>query len=116
MTNKSCKCVSLFFFQGINRTLLSWLRLWDEVVFGCPPPLKNAGDSGPSGHGPSRHKASFGDKRKRNIASDTGNRKKATTKEKKFEKWFEYQNPMAFADVEVCILIQHWLQSLWSLC
>lgn len=23
-------------FQGINRTLLSWLKLWDEVVFGRP--------------------------------------------------------------------------------
>jgi chromosome transmission fidelity protein 18 len=29
-----------FFFQSINRTLLSWIKLWDYVVFGKDKPVK----------------------------------------------------------------------------
>ena len=77
--------------QGINRTLLSWLRLWDEVVFNRPVPLKastvpakpGGGGAKPGGGGP-------------------GN--KETPKGKKFEKRVEVQDPSTFAGQDVSFM------------
>ena len=35
-----------FFSQGINRTLLSWIKLWDETVFGHSSLSSNTGKEG----------------------------------------------------------------------
>ena len=67
--------------QGINRTLLSWLKLWDEVVFGCPVAVNS-----------------------RPITSHKGEEKgnvKKIQQRRKSEIAFEYQNPNAFSGSEV---------------
>ena len=72
--------------QGINRTILSWLRLWDEVVFGCPAPLKNMASGGGTGE---------------KLKKDRNSKDGTAPKGKKFEKKKEFQNPDLLASVEV---------------
>ncbi len=88
--------------QGINRTLLSWLRLWDEVVFGSPTPFRASGskDSAPNAVG-----KSGGDRRggKTSISGGGGAGGKGTNLAgtKKFDKRVDYQNPESFSVAEV---------------
>ena len=48
MRNISIQCSDNLPTQGINRTLLSWLKLWDECVFGRSslPPRGGKGELG----------------------------------------------------------------------
>lgn len=73
-------CVCL---QGTNRTLLAWLKLWDEVVFG-----KSAmSNKGPVGY---------------NSKNPT-NQPKLKNGKKPFLNRFEYQDPKTFNNREVSI-------------
>ena len=76
--------------------MLSWLRLWDEVVFGSPTPLKNAG---PADGG-------LGSKTKGSSALNIGGGGGGGSGDRggrKFEKRVDYQNVEAFSSVEVSI-------------
>ena len=68
--------------QGINRTLLSWLKLWDECVFGRSslPVGVTKGGQGKKGEEKGQMKG---------------------VKGKNFEKKVEYKDPGAFAVPEV---------------
>ena len=81
--------------QGINRTLLSWLKLWDEAVFGRPA------FSTPKGGG--RKGEERGQKKGANLMGKGKNFENATR--------VEYRDPTAFASSEVGIGLQ-----LASLC
>ena len=74
--------------QGINRTLLSWLRLWDEVVFNRPVPLNASTVPAKPGVGGAK-------------AGGGGPGNKETPKGKKFEKRVEVQDPSTFAGQDV---------------
>ena len=84
---------TMYLMQGINRTLLSWLRLWDGVVYGRTVPLKVSGAAGTS---------AVGAKGTRKIEDK---RVSQTAKGKRFEKRVEYQDPATFAgpDVSTCV-------------
>ncbi len=82
--------------QGINRTILSWLRLWDEAVFGRPTPLRTTGGSSGGGGGAGGRGGKGG------VATGEGAKGKgATPKGRRFEKRVEFQNPETFSGVEV---------------
>ena len=92
-------CILLCVFpQGINRTILSWLRLWDEAVFGRPTPLKSTGSSGGGGGtgAGGRGKGGFTGEGAKGVGPSPMGRR--------FEKRMEYQNPEAFAGTEVSVI------------
>ncbi|XP_064406884.1 chromosome transmission fidelity protein 18 homolog isoform X2 [Halichondria panicea] len=75
--------------DGINRTLLSWLRLWDEVVFNRPVPLKTTATATKHGGG--------------GVARGGGSgrgKEMFRGKFKNFEKRMEVQDPSTFAGQE----------------
>ena len=83
----------MYHCQGINRTLLSWLKLWDEVVFGRPITLRGRPVGGTNTKG-------------------THNDENTTAKKppgRRFEKRMEYQDPITFSGFEVvhfrCLLL-----------
>ena len=81
------KCLFLcYLVQGINRTLLSWLKLWDECVFGRSslPVGVMKGGQGKKGEEKGQMKG---------------------VKGKNFEKKVEYKDPSAFAVPEVCVCV-----------
>ena len=73
--------------QGINRTLLSWLKLWDEVVFGRPIATKSRPNGAPS--------TNTGHKGQEDVSI------KKSQQGRKAEVTFEYHNPGAFSGSEV---------------
>ena len=73
-----CVCVCL---QGNNRTLLAWLKLWDEVVFGKSS-VSNKGHGSYSSKNPSDQ-----------VKTKNG--------KKPFLNRFEYQDPKTFNNREV---------------
>ena len=78
----ACACV---YSQGNNRTLLSWLKLWDDVVFGKP----SVSNKGPMGH---NNKA-------------PGYQPKLKNGKKPFLNRFEYQDPKTFNNPDVSAIL-----------
>ena len=94
--------------QGINRTLLSWMKLWDETVFGHSSLSTTSGDaskysskekrgggssgSGAAPHGSTSGKRSFDGKREGKSHGAKG-------------EWQELADSM-FASEEVCFVIE----------
>ena len=96
--------------QGINRTILSWLRLWDEAVFHRPVPLRHTSAPGgaakTAGGGVARDKVG-------GAGSEGDKGGGVPSKGKKFEKRFEYQNPEMFASAEVSQMYS-WIRLCWN--
>lgn len=88
----SIQCSDNLSMQGINRTLLSWLKLWDECVFGRSSLPVGGGKGGPG----------------KKKGEEKGQPKGAQGKN--FEKKVEYKDPSALAGPEVrlyvCVSIQ----------
>ena len=82
-----CACVCS---QGNNRTLLSWLKLWDEIVFGKSSVLNKS----PTGY---------------NTKTKSNQLKNG---KKPFVNRFEYQDPKTFNNRDVSVVLSVALPSV----
>lgn len=77
----------LFSLQGINRTLLAWMKLWDETVFGRSSLPRMSSRTGSAREGKGKGKGPG----KPGSGAGAGGKKE----------WREYKDPATFASEEV---------------
>lgn len=91
-----------FFPQGINRTLLSWIKLWDETVFGHSSLSTNSANVGRAAS-TAKEKRGGGSRGGQHgsegvRAGGKGGRGGLHGK----SEWREFGDPVTFASEEVC--------------